>query len=91
MTLPKNEYQLAHDRASFLSGQKVQKLMEQGGRNRREMTGDSKECRERARERERERRKEKGERRKERGEREREGEGEGESEQFSRNQQGQEG
>ncbi|CAE7938743.1 unnamed protein product, partial [Symbiodinium necroappetens] len=30
VTLPKNEYQLAHDRASFLSGQKVQKLMEQG-------------------------------------------------------------
>ncbi|CAE7234450.1 unnamed protein product [Symbiodinium sp. CCMP2592] len=34
VTLPKTEYQLAHDRASFLSGQKVQKLMEQGGRRR---------------------------------------------------------
>ena len=54
VTLPKNEYQLAHDRASFLSGQKVQKLMEQGGRTGREITGGSKECRERERARERE-------------------------------------
>ena len=58
VTLPKNEYQLAHDRASFLSGQKVQKLMEQGGRTGREITGGSKECRERERARERERERE---------------------------------
>lgn len=31
VTIPKTEYQIAHDRASFLSGPKVQKLMEQGG------------------------------------------------------------
>ena len=31
VTLDMNEYQIAHDRASFLSGAKVQQLLETGG------------------------------------------------------------
>ena len=31
VTIPDHEFQLAHDRASFVGGQKVQKMLESGG------------------------------------------------------------